>query len=45
MTEFGLKDDSTLSPWIFFIRRKIYVISKDKVMVISMAAKELGKLL
>tara|TARA_R110002050_G_scaffold252607_1_gene390810 strand:+ start:23 stop:472 length:450 start_codon:yes stop_codon:yes gene_type:complete len=42
MTEFGLKDDSTLSPWIPFTEDKMFVIPKDKVMVVSRAAKELA---
>jgi len=42
MTEYGLKDDSTLSPWIPFTEDKMFVIPKDKVMVISRAAKELA---
>ena len=42
MTEFGLKDDSSLSPWIPFTSDEKFNISKDKVMVISMAAQELA---
>ena len=42
MTEFGLKDDSTLAPWIPFTEDKLFVIPKDKVMVVSRAAKELA---
>ena len=42
MTEYGLKDDSTLSPWIPFTNDKMFVIPKDKVMVVSRAAKELA---
>ena len=42
MTEFGLKDDSTLAPWIPFTEDKMFVIPKDKVMVVSRAAKELA---
>jgi|TARA_B110000211_G_scaffold224283_1_gene275193 hypothetical protein len=42
MTEHGLKDDSTLSPWIPFTEDKMFVIPKDKIMVISRAAKELA---
>ena len=42
MTEQGLKDDSTLAPWIPFTEDKMFVIPKDKVMVVSRAAKELA---
>ena len=42
MTEQGVKDDSTLSPWIPFTSDEKFNISKDKVMVISMAAQELA---
>ena len=42
MTEQGVKDDSTLSPWIPFTNDKMFVIPKEKVMVISRAAKELA---
>tara|TARA_B100001057_G_scaffold343499_1_gene344420 strand:- start:40 stop:489 length:450 start_codon:yes stop_codon:yes gene_type:complete len=42
MTEHGVKDDSTLSPWIPFTNDKMFVIPKDKVMVVSRAAKELA---
>ena len=42
MTEFGLKDDSTLAPWIPFTEDKMFVIPKDKIMVVSRAAKELA---
>ena len=42
MTEQGLKDDSTLAPWIPFTNDKMFVIPKDKVVVVSRAAKELA---
>ena len=42
MTAQGLKDDSTLAPWIPFTNDKMFVIPKDKVMVVSRAAKELA---
>ena len=42
MTEFGLKDDSSLSPWIPFTSDEKFNISKDKIMVISMASQELA---
>ena len=42
MTEFGLKEDTTLSRWIPFTNDKEFVITKDKVMVISIASVELA---
>ena len=42
MTEHGLKDDNTLAPWVPFTNDKLFVIPKDKVMVVSRAAKELA---
>ena len=42
MTEFGVKDDNTLAPWVPFSTDKLYVIPKDKIIVISRAAKELA---
>ena len=37
-----MKDDSSLAPWIPFTSDKKFNISKDKVVVISLAAKELA---
>ena len=42
MTEHGLKDDNTLAPWVPYTNDKMFVIPKDKVMVVSRAAKELA---
>ena len=42
MTEHGLKEDTTLSRWIPFTQDKEFVISKDKVIVISIATVELA---
>ena len=42
MTEYGLKDASSLSHCITFTSDEKFNISKDKVMVISMAAQELA---
>ena len=42
MTEFGMKDDSSLAPWIPFCNEEKFNIPKDKVMVVSRAAKELA---
>ena len=42
MTEFGLKEDTTLSKWIPFTQEKEFVISKDKIVVITIATVELA---
>jgi hypothetical protein len=42
MTEFGLKEDTTLSRWIPFTSDNEFVITKDKVVVISLATVELA---
>ena len=42
LTEVGMKDDSSLAPWIPFTADKKFNIPKDKVLVISLAAKELA---
>ena len=42
MTEFGLKEDTTLSRWIPFSQDNEFVISKDKIVVISIATVELA---
>ena len=42
MTEFGLKEDSTLAKWIPFTSDKEFVITKDKIVVISLATVELA---
>ena len=42
MTEYGIKDDSSLAPWIPFTSDKQFTIPKDKIVVISLAAKELA---
>ena len=42
MTEFGIKEDTTLSRWIPFTSDKEFVITKDKVVVISLATVELA---
>ena len=42
MTEFGMKDDSSLAPWIPFTSDSKFSIPKDKIMVISLAAKEMA---
>ena len=42
MTEFGVKEDTTLAKWIPFTSDKEFVITKDKVVVISLATVELA---
>ena len=42
MTEYGMKEDTTLSRWIPFTQDKEFVISKDKILVISIATVELA---
>jgi hypothetical protein len=42
MTEFGLKEDTTLAKWIPFTSDNEFVITKDKVVVISLATVELA---
>lgn len=42
MTEFGLKEDTTLSKWIPFSQDREFVISKDKIVVITLATVELA---
>ena len=42
MTEYGMKDDSSLAPWIPFTIDTSMNIPKDKIMVITKAAKELA---
>jgi len=42
MTDFGMKEDTTLSRWIPFTQDKEFVISKDRIVVISIATVELA---
>ena len=42
MSEFGLKEDSTLCRWIPFTQDKEFLIAKDKIVVISLASVELA---
>ena len=41
-TEFGMKDDSTLAPWLPFTDDKTFVIPRDKILVITQADKHLS---
>ena len=36
-TDFGMKDDSTLAPWLPFTDDKTFVIPRDKILVITQA--------
>ena len=42
MTDYGVKEDSTLSPWIPFCSETSFNISKDKIMVITLCSKDLA---
>ena len=42
MTEYGLKEDTTLSRWIPFTSDKEFFVTKDKIVVISLASVELA---
>ena len=39
MTEFGVKDDSTLAPWIPFTEDRLFVIPKDNVVTIRKTSR------
>ena len=41
-TEFGMKDDSTLAPWLPFTDYKTFVIPRDKILVITQADKHIS---
>ena len=41
-TEFGMKDDSSLAPWLNFTDDKTFVIPRDKIMVITQAEKHIS---
>ena len=41
-TEFGMKDDSSLAPWLNFTNDKTFVIPRDKIMVITQADKHIS---
>ena len=41
-TEFGVKDDSSLAPWLSFTDDKTFVIPRDKIMVITQADKHIS---
>ena len=41
-TQTGMKDDSTLAPWLPFTDDKTFVIPRDKVLVITQADKHIS---
>ena len=41
-TEFGVKDDSTLAPWLPFTDDKTFVIPRDKILVITQADEHIS---
>ena len=41
-TEMGMKDDSTLAPWLPFTDDKTFVIPRDKILVITQADKHIS---
>ena len=41
-TEMGMKDDSTLAPWLPFTNDKTFVIPKDKILVITQADEHIS---
>tara|TARA_B100001996_G_C18339466_1_gene469567 strand:- start:65 stop:508 length:444 start_codon:yes stop_codon:yes gene_type:complete len=41
-TDFGMKDDSTLSPWLPFTNDKTFVIPRDKILVITQADEHIS---
>ena len=41
-TETGMKDDSTLAPWLPFTDDKTFVISRDKILVITQADQHIS---
>tara|TARA_B100000470_G_scaffold69164_1_gene52865 strand:- start:318 stop:767 length:450 start_codon:yes stop_codon:yes gene_type:complete len=41
-TDFGVKDDTSLAPWIPFTEDKTFVIPRDKILVITQADKHIS---
>tara|TARA_B110001454_G_C12596516_1_gene382591 strand:+ start:55 stop:507 length:453 start_codon:yes stop_codon:yes gene_type:complete len=41
-TPFGVKEDSTLAPWLPYTEDKLFVIPKDKVLTITQADKHIS---
>ena len=42
MTDYGVKEDSTLTPWIPFCNETSFNISREKIMVITLCSQELA---
>jgi hypothetical protein len=42
MTDYGVKEDSTLTPWIPFCSETSFNISREKIMVITLCSQELA---
>ena len=42
MTDYGVKEDSTLTPWIPFCSETTFNISREKIMVITLCSQELA---
>ena len=42
MTDYGVKEDSTLTPWIPFCSETTFNISKEKIIVITLCSQELA---
>ena len=41
-TDFGVKDDTSLAPWIPFTNDKTFVVPRDKILVITQADKHIS---
>ena len=41
-TDFGMKDDSTLAPWLPFTDDKTFIIPRDKILVITQADEHIS---
>ena len=41
-TNFGVKDDTSLAPWIPFTNDKTFIIPRDKILVIAQADKHIS---
>ena len=41
-TNFGIKDDTSLAPWIPFTNDKTFVVPRDKILVITQADKHIS---
>ena len=41
-THFGVKDDTSLAPWIPFTSDKTFIVPRDKILVITQADKQIS---